>query len=242
MPFQLELTSVLNLVASVILCYDYLLTLRREVDFFWIKPRRSWMFVLYVANRYITILSRIPALMDAFWPRSLGEDGTFCKRVGASQQFTIIAVQIIGGIVMTLRVYALYVKSRRVLLFLVSVALAAVGVACWAILSPSSAAAPLVPTPALRYGCNVPITYEQAKRTAIAWGGQMSCDAIVFILTLWRTLRVGSLGKRNLLDALIRDGVLYFGLMTGANAANITAFLVCNTSSTKSFLAGFTNV
>lgn len=77
---------------------------------------------------------------------------------------------------------------------------------------------------------------------AIAWSGQMAFDAIVFVLTLWRTLRVGRSGNRTLLDVLIRDGVLYFGLMTGANVANITAFLVCDTSSAKSLVAGFTNV
>ncbi|KAI6041121.1 hypothetical protein EDC04DRAFT_2566141 [Pisolithus marmoratus] len=61
-----------------ILCYEYLLTTTREVDFFWMKPQRSWMFVLFVANRYITLLGRIPAMVSAFWPRSWGEDGTVC--------------------------------------------------------------------------------------------------------------------------------------------------------------------
>ncbi|KAI6138434.1 hypothetical protein EDD17DRAFT_394072 [Pisolithus thermaeus] len=79
---------------------------------------------------------------------------------------------------------------------------------------------------------------------AIAWSGQMAFDAIVFVLTLWRTLRVGRSGNRTLLDVLIRDGVLYFGLMTGANVANITAFLsfTGRQSSAKSLVAGFTNV
>ncbi|KAI6040479.1 hypothetical protein EDC04DRAFT_1489136 [Pisolithus marmoratus] len=60
----------------MILCYDYLLTLRKEVDFFWMKPRRSWMFMLFVANRYLTILGRVPAMVSTFWPRHWGEDGT----------------------------------------------------------------------------------------------------------------------------------------------------------------------
>ncbi|KAI6001118.1 hypothetical protein EDC04DRAFT_1065505 [Pisolithus marmoratus] len=210
MLLQLEIFTVSQLVASTILYYDYLLTLRREVDFFWMKPRRSWMFVLFVANRYITLLSRVPAM-------------------------------IIAGIIMIIRVYALYMKSRRVLLFLVLVILAGIGVGCWAILSPSPSTARFVPIPPLRNGCNVPTTYEQAERNAIAWSGQMAFDAIVFVLTLWRTLRVRRLGNRTLLDIFIRDGALYFGLMTGANVANITTLLVCNTSTTKSLFLGFTN-
>ncbi|KAI6011353.1 hypothetical protein EDC04DRAFT_3121972 [Pisolithus marmoratus] len=244
---------------AAILYYDYLLTLRREVDFFWMKPRRSWMFVLFVANRYITLLSRVPAMVSTFWPRSWGEDGTLsatthckvlrttnasypsCKTVAVHDQVTVITVQIIAGIIMIIRVYALYMKSRRVLLFLVLVILAGIGVGCWAILSPSPSTARFVPISPLRNGCNVPTTYEQAERNAIAWSGQMAFDAIVFVLTLWRTLRVRRLGNRTLLDIFIRDGALYFGLMTGANVANITTLLVCNTSTTKSLFLGFTN-
>ncbi|KAI6038349.1 hypothetical protein EDC04DRAFT_1991898 [Pisolithus marmoratus] len=117
---------------------------------------------------------------------------------------------------MTLRVYALYVKSRRVLLFLVSVALAAVGVACVSGPFYHPRLRQLHLYQPLRCAMDA-MSPSPMNSTAIAWGGQMSCDAIVFILTLWRTLRVGRLGKRTLLDVLIRDGVLYFGLMTVIN-------------------------
>ncbi|KAI6040482.1 hypothetical protein EDC04DRAFT_3089644 [Pisolithus marmoratus] len=238
MLLQLEIFTVSQLVASTILYYDYLLTLRKEVDFFWMKPRRSWMFVLFVANRYITLLSRVPAMVSTFWPRSWGEDGTLsvtthckvlrttnasypsCKAVAVHDQVTVITVQIIGGIIMIIRVYALYMKSRRVLLFLVLVILAGIGVGCVITLI-------LLPS--------------RTERVAIAWSGQMAFDAIVFVLTLWRTLRVRRLGNRTLLDIFIRDGALYFGLMTGANIANITTLLVCNTSTTKSLFQNFTN-
>ncbi|KAI6142612.1 hypothetical protein BKA82DRAFT_4189096 [Pisolithus tinctorius] len=242
MPLQLELTSVSDLVASMILCYDYLLTWRREVDFFWTEPHRSWMFALFVANRYFTILARVPVMVGTFWPRSWVQDGTFCKAAGVYEQITILIVQIVGAVIMIIRVYALYQKSRRVLVFLVSIALAAIGIACWAILSPSPGTSRAVPTPAPRYGCDVPITYDQAEYMAIAWSGQMMFDAIVFVLTLRRTLHIGRLGRRTLSDVIIRDGVLYFGLMTSANVANIAAFLVGTTSPTKSLLAGFTSV
>ncbi|KAI6011349.1 hypothetical protein EDC04DRAFT_775918 [Pisolithus marmoratus] len=147
-----------------------------------------------------------------------------CETISAYNKYVIIIVQIIGGIVMIIRVYALYMKSKR-----------------WAILSPLPATTRPVPTPPLRHGCNVPTTYEAAERIAIAWSGQMTFDAVVFVLTLWRTLHIPRLGSRSLLDVFIRDGVLYFGLMTCVNAANITIFLVCNTSPTKSLIAGFTN-
>ncbi|KAI6011352.1 hypothetical protein EDC04DRAFT_776801 [Pisolithus marmoratus] len=167
---------------------------------------------------------------------------TPCKTVVVYDQWVIIIVQIIVGIIMIIRVYALYMKSRRVLLFLVTVILAGISVSCWALLSALPATARPVPTPPLRNGCTVPISYEKAERIAIAWSTQLVFDAAVFVLTLWRTLRSLRLGNRALLDIFTRDGALYFGLMTGANAANITAILVFSTSTTKLLLSGFTNV
>ncbi|KAI5997283.1 hypothetical protein F5J12DRAFT_852049 [Pisolithus orientalis] len=203
------------------------------------------MFALFVTNRYLTILARMPVMVGTFWPRSWVQDGTVSA--GVYEQITILIVQIVGAVIMIIRVYALYQKSRRVLVFLVSIALAAIGIACvsvmpvviathdnhdfissWAMLDdmvsglfchPRLNTSPAVPTPALRYGCNVPITYDQwvsllplstpQMNMAIAWSGQMVFDAIVFVLTLWRTLHIGRLGRRTLSDVIIRDGECY---------------------------------
>ncbi|KAG6331010.1 hypothetical protein ID866_8078 [Astraeus odoratus] len=254
MPSQLDLPSVTDFVAFSILYYDFLLTFGKEVEFFWTKPRKSWAFALFMTNRYVTILSHIHPYLEIFWPLNEGEDGAlsvvFCDRdrltdiryscriADVYDQFEIIVVQIIGGGIMIMRVYALYEKSRRVLFFLVAYALICIGIGClltiirnprygqWSVLAPSSSDSPPVPTPPLHYGCNVPITFDQAQHMAIAWSGQLAFDAIIFLLTLSRTLRIGKLGNRTLLDVLIRDGALYFGIMTAANAGNITAFLV----------------
>lgn len=41
---------------------------------------------------------------------------------------------------------------------------------------------------------------------AVAWGGQLVFDLLVFILTLWRTLVTYKLGHGNLVDIFFRDG------------------------------------
>ncbi|KIO01091.1 hypothetical protein M404DRAFT_10092 [Pisolithus tinctorius Marx 270] len=260
MPLQLELTSVSDLVASMILCYDYLLTWRREVDFFWTEPHRSWMFALFVANRYFTILARVPVMVVV-------SDCSSCKAAGVYEQITILIVQIVGAVIMIIRVYALYQKSRRVLVFLVSIALAAIGIACVSVMpvimatgdnhdfiSSWAMLGDMVSGPFCHPRLVHLELYQPLRRVmdvmsplpminmAIAWSGQMMFDAIVFVLTLRRTLHIGRLGRRTLSDVIIRDGVLYFGLMTSANVANIAAFLVGTTSPTKSLLAGFTSV
>ncbi|KAG6331125.1 hypothetical protein ID866_7962 [Astraeus odoratus] len=41
---------------------------------------------------------------------------------------------------------------------------------------------------------------------AIGWCGQLVFDIVIFVLTLWRTLRVRIPGGRNVSDVLLRDG------------------------------------
>ena len=58
-----NLRRVLHLA---ILLYDFVLTLDGEVELFWKRPRRSWPFVLFLANRYIVVLGNLPAMAYAF--------------------------------------------------------------------------------------------------------------------------------------------------------------------------------
>ncbi|KIM64918.1 hypothetical protein SCLCIDRAFT_1213027 [Scleroderma citrinum Foug A] len=237
---QPELNSNLtDIIANVIFYYDYVLTLQREVELFWLKPRRSWAFTLFIANRYIPIIARVPTLLELFWQ---SEDGTVCTVVTLYyERFEIIVVQLIGGAIMTMRIYALYEKSRRVLSFLVVYAIVCIAVACWATLTPESPGSPLVPSPPLQFGCSISLTVDDAQRLAIAWSGQLAFDAIVLSMTLWRSLRIRKLGNHALLDVLIRDGFLYFSVMCVANVGNIIALLMCNTATTKVAFATFTN-
>lgn len=53
--------------STAIAYYDYLLTLGGEIELFWKKPRRSWAFTFFVANRYILVLGRLPTIAFLFW-------------------------------------------------------------------------------------------------------------------------------------------------------------------------------
>ena len=70
-----------NLCTALIL-YDYILMVAREITLFWKRPKRSWTFALFVANRYITTLGHIPFLVYSFWsPKTqadLSVSGFFC--------------------------------------------------------------------------------------------------------------------------------------------------------------------
>ncbi|KAI6011343.1 hypothetical protein EDC04DRAFT_2609930 [Pisolithus marmoratus] len=206
----------LSVVQFSLLYYDYALTFSREVELFWKRPRQSWPFVLFIAHRYLTILGRVPCGV------------------------LVIVVQTIGGIVMIMRVYALYERSRCVSAILVILAVGMTVVAFWAV----SAATVVDPVPTQEHliGCpSGPLSFEQAAYLSAAWGGLLLFDVVVFGLTFWRSVYARIPGKRNISDVLLRDGSLYFAVMSAANIANIITVVVAS-NNLKLVTPGFTSM
>ncbi|KAG6331011.1 hypothetical protein ID866_8079 [Astraeus odoratus] len=222
MVSQINALAVSNVVAYahflVIFLHDYTLTFGEEIDRFWNRPRRNWAFVLFIANRYITILGRIPALMVNFLPATLGAlliSRQLCDNLLLADEFSIGLLQIIGATVMTVRVYAMCGERRPVLYLFVAVLAIIIGVGCWALLQKASYGPGI--TPPEFQGCLRSISDAQAARQpddlvgyAIAWGGQLGFDTLVFGITLCKLLHMESVGRRSLVDSLLRDGTMYF--------------------------------
>ncbi|KIK90594.1 hypothetical protein PAXRUDRAFT_831571, partial [Paxillus rubicundulus Ve08.2h10] len=59
-------------------------------------------------------------------------------------------------------------------------------------------------------GCVDPVESDQALHLALSWSGRLGFDIIIFLLTLWKSLHLGRVGDRTLIDILLRDGSLYF--------------------------------
>ncbi|EKM56610.1 uncharacterized protein PHACADRAFT_207813 [Phanerochaete carnosa HHB-10118-sp] len=70
-------------------------------------------------------------------------------------------------------------------------------------------------------GCNVATSSALGSDLAIAWGGMLCHDIVIFTLTLYKALSLRG-GSRNLVDIILRDGTMYFGLIMCSTS--ITAF------------------
>jgi len=53
--------------STAILYYDYLLTFRDEVEYFWKRSGRSLVAVLFYISRYFALLGNVPVLVFRFW-------------------------------------------------------------------------------------------------------------------------------------------------------------------------------
>ena len=66
MPFS---TSDRRLFSpEALLVHEYMLTIEQEVELFWKRPRLSWAFALFVANRYAAIVCHSLLAVISFWP------------------------------------------------------------------------------------------------------------------------------------------------------------------------------
>ncbi|KAI6097995.1 hypothetical protein EV401DRAFT_1029485 [Pisolithus croceorrhizus] len=225
---SLDIVVSLSVAQFSLLYYDYTLTLSREVELFWKRPRRSWPFAIFVANRYLTVLGHVPSSLYWFWSPAVHSN-----------------YRVVGAIAMIVRVYALYERSRYILAMLVFLAVGANAVGFWVVSSIPSSASVVVPAPAQEPLIGCPdsgfLSPDQSLYLAVAWGGQLLFDVVVFGLTFWRSVHCRTPGQNNISDVLLRDGSLYFAVMSAANIGNITALLVAS-DNVKDVTPGFTNV
>ncbi|KAG2103771.1 uncharacterized protein F5147DRAFT_275511 [Suillus discolor] len=112
--------------AGIVVVYDWVLTLGREVELIW-KQRRSLMTVLYLAIRYIGILFSVTNVL-AFAPFISLTDAV-SNILYCAINMTCVVVTAMLGVIMIARLHTMYGRSRMILLILVVIFLA-VNIAC----------------------------------------------------------------------------------------------------------------
>ncbi|KAF8547723.1 hypothetical protein OG21DRAFT_1526964 [Imleria badia] len=212
-------TSLGDLIAFIILFYDYLLTFPAEVHHFWRRPRCNLALVLFFANRYFALCLHILNVIRIFI-NVPPDDDKLSSALQTAEQGGIMLVQLISSAIMAMRVYALYEKSRLILTTLFIIAVGVVVFGLWAVfLDPSGT------------GGNTSTSYMNpglALHIAIAWAGQLIFDAVIFLLTVWKSYCIGKMGDRLLVDILLRDGSMYFAIISCVNAVNIAMLLLAS--------------
>ncbi|KAJ7214450.1 hypothetical protein GGX14DRAFT_610916 [Mycena pura] len=184
-------------VHAALLFYDYFLTLEWEVSRYW-QRGISWPTVFFFANRYGTLLGNVPVVFLDFWtaPASATKGQCF-----------IIVIQIIIGVMLIVRTYALYERNNRVLAFMLAFS---VGIICIGIVSTLYSDRPsggdqgsVLP---LDIGCGFTVSQAESKSLIVAWSGLGLFDCMIFLLTLYKTLsRIRPKGL-NVLTVFMRDG------------------------------------
>ncbi|KAF8997734.1 hypothetical protein BDQ17DRAFT_1283761 [Cyathus striatus] len=215
--------NFLHVFAISILYYDHLITTGNEINFLWKRPKGPSTFWFFL-NRYFSFFGNLVVIIVSFM--TIPEAS--CKAYNLFRQLLLVLNQVLVCILLTLRIYALYGRSLRILVCMVGSGAVLLIVACWSLFGQKHlASGPLPET-----GCHVGLTRETAIHIASAWEALMMYDTMIFSFTLYRTWttrrdRGVTRIQDPLLSLVLRDGALYYAAMALANLSNILTFYLC---------------
>ncbi|KAF8802152.1 hypothetical protein BYT27DRAFT_7197232 [Phlegmacium glaucopus] len=216
-----------QMAGFVMLIYDHMLTFPDEVERIW-KQKITGASILFLINRYLSPLQFI-ILIDAFegpvWTKKA------CDRFVVFEGAQTITMVGICELIMILRVYALYGRSKLVaipLLFLLAAQIVLSG------LGINTGFA--VPLPPGVVGC---ILTGTSSLFALLWVTPLVTDSLIFVLTLWKTGQyIKKSGRSPTLDIFLRDGAMYFCVIFASNLLNTLIYFLA-TEDLKAIGASF---
>ncbi|KAF7299834.1 hypothetical protein HMN09_00990300 [Mycena chlorophos] len=248
---QVSQLEFITAVSYTLLIHEYFLTFGAEVDRFWHRRRSRTTLpaLLFFLNRYATIAGNVPLLMEAFWmaepsvsgPRSCVDpkrsaNSSRCASIETYHEFYICVTQLLVAVIIVVRTYALYGRTRPMMIFLIALTIACFAVAMGGMVI-SIRAPDVGVTFGIAPGCASTKGTKQSLGLIMAWTAMGTFDCTIFALTLYRTLQNGApwrlpaslsrkLGGFGVLHVLLRDGAIYFLVMALFNVANIITFAV----------------
>ncbi|KAI0351671.1 hypothetical protein OH77DRAFT_1524002 [Trametes cingulata] len=212
-----HINRIFAAIAFAILWYDFVLTIPLEVERYW-KGGWTWASTFYFLNRYMSVLSHIPVVVEFF--------GTLPELLQLYHQILAALTQCIVGVLLMLRTYALYNRNRTVVYVLASICAVGGGVSVWAIVSVRSLHPRSFEDVAVYAGCDLTLSEKQGAYLAAAWSSILVFDATVFMLTLVQALRVGRTWSHSLFHVMLRDGTIYFGILLVCYMCNILTYIL----------------
>ncbi|KAG2139294.1 hypothetical protein DEU56DRAFT_325853 [Suillus clintonianus] len=149
-----------------------------------------------------------------------------CSKYTLYRQLVIFAQAIIVCLIMTIRTYALYGCSKRLLTWLIIILVALAGGASVGTFGRFSGNTIILPG----IGCYETYTAETSVRLGLAWMALFVFDSLIFALTVHRIcktrglLRLSLVTRKNVIDTIFHDGAMYFGAMALSNIPNILTY------------------
>ncbi|KAL1665804.1 hypothetical protein GGF50DRAFT_100064 [Schizophyllum commune] len=218
----LLLRAIARASMDAILIYDHILTFGSEVKYIW-PTWRTFSSIVFLFNRYFAFVANvvITAMQDVPHDRFVCLLALSCSIYSTFHSTVIVINQIGVCILLTMRVYALYSRSKKVLTFMLAIAAGLLGLASWAVSDQITWQAPLIPS------CHRLATKGSMIRLAAAWEGLFAYDCTMLVLTVYQSYRGRSLSRRvpePLLRVIVRDGAFYFVVMGLCNLGNIMTF------------------
>ncbi|EJC99729.1 uncharacterized protein FOMMEDRAFT_160173 [Fomitiporia mediterranea MF3/22] len=225
---HLEAAKYYDLAAFVMLLYDTLLTIPREVDKIW-KKHWTGVTLLWFLNRWIFILAVVPTIVAFHDPGFMGKTALHsrCERFFRYAGYIATFQRVVIGSVFILRTYCIYGRNLVAAGFIAIFLIAEVFCKLYANLKWG---APVV-LPKGFVACVLAVAPENAHKFAIFWISELCTDAVVLTLTIYRSYvvsRMQSVFHSTLLRVIARDGIVYFLIMFLVNLTTVLFDLIAS--------------
>ncbi|KAJ6511905.1 hypothetical protein C8R47DRAFT_1313998 [Mycena vitilis] len=197
-------TNYVGLAAFTILIWDHIDTFTAEVEYIW-KGRKGTIVYLFLLNRYLTPLGFIVnlfAYLSPVWTNEVCRH--FIRYEGA---MTLIGIHVVG-VMMFLRIYALYSTRRIVVAGVFFILLVSIGVNAWLLAHGQSVAHN--PQSGIRACTMIFPPGLSTVASSSAWL-PLLYDSVVLVLTLVKALPL--VRKSNgtyVMKRLLEDGLIYY--------------------------------
>jgi hypothetical protein len=208
------------LATLTILIYDHLLTLGTEAKYIWsrrLRPSTCW----FLAVRYAGLAASIT--ISVFYFGDLSHES--CVKLQLGWEALLVLQEVLVECTLGLRVFAMYGLNIWILICMLIPGGLSASLALWAIAKYGTPQ--MLSAPGLS-GCHTAIPRSSAFRLAGAWEAQLACDTLVFALTIRRAYveRTSPLYTGSLIEKMLTDGGMYFGIIVIANLANLLTFYI----------------
>ncbi|GAA5949312.1 hypothetical protein JCM3765_003367 [Sporobolomyces pararoseus] len=218
---EFNTAQTLFLTFTAILIWDSLASFPKEYEAMW-KKKQAWslMRVLFFVNRYGAVVALIFACVYTFGPIPVD----VCRKSYWTLLLTGDFVFVVCDAILLVRVYAVYDRSRSVLVVLFTLWLAEIGILAWGALEPG----PLILAPDVAEivgyrGCAASVPPERAVKAAfLGWAPSLIMNIIVLLMILWKSVSVRiRVGTIPLLQQIQNDGILYFFVVVSINVISL---------------------
>ncbi|KAJ7637343.1 hypothetical protein DFH06DRAFT_1219477 [Mycena polygramma] len=216
--YALRLQNELHLVSITFLYFDHAISFGDEVRFLWRKAKTRSTYYFFM-NRYLAFFGDIAITVFHF----MAVPTSVCSHVNLFRQLLLVINQCLVCLLLTLRIYALYERDRRVYIGMLGFGATLLVISCWALVGKSG-----VPVPNV-VGCHIDNSQKLGIYLAVPWEALLLYDVLIFWALSYKSYRTRADSQvlwwySPLLTVLIRDGAIYFVVMAIMNLGNILTF------------------
>jgi len=209
--FRLQFSKFLNVAALAAFVFDYCLTFSTEVEYVW-GTKWGPTRIVFTVSRYLPFLSSSMTCYDALVNETCG---SFILALDGIYSASIISAE---GILI-LRTYAMWGRSRRVLIFLL--VLAGAFIAAAEVLSLLvDMSLPEDSTSFYQFYPSV-CAYGSSRNAALQFAVLMGYEIVLQTLNTWRKFRTYRDLRSATLNTLYWDGIMYMWWIIVLSAINL---------------------